>query len=554
MSVEEARASPVPSQSMFGQPVAAPAAAAGAAAAVPVAEVPVHPIARVCNKMYDACKAEQWCEALALFEELKSIEGLENELSFEKDVTRAWGRAIEATRAINMARSGGAAADSEEDQEMLRELLDELAAEFDERFGYKSPFLQALLLEEADPLAAVRTLAARNGLITSDAVDGVLERHRNAPHASIRLAVQFLRAGNVTLSPETQERLQKLYVVAMKTADPEAVYGQMLADGVKPTVPHAYNILFAKTGTARTPKEYYEDMISYGVKPTASTYRVLAKVNGGGFDREDMARFRRLAKGDTAPDSRYLDKLQDFQHDGNLEQATALFHRMVCEGMVPDRHVYNRLIMCCRRHPERAEDWYKRMLEDKVEPNTVTFTNLITVWKDSRLVDSCEHWIREMMRRGMQLDQHNYSALLDAYVRAGHRVRAQQLFRQLLDIGSLGIAGYNTAIKIGPFDWGLGVLALLLADGLQPTSHTRSHLQALSKDDDTDRYLHELSDCHWLKENILRCDALINPPRGTRPSLKDCLRFVLRELQIDDAALTKRTEMLRDEIDRARAA
>jgi len=195
------------------------------------------------------------------------------------------------------------------------------------------------------------------------------------------------------------------------------------------------------------------------------------------------------------------------------------------------------------------------MLARGVEPNTVTFTNLITVFKDSD-VSRCEAWVEEMLARGLAPDAHNYSALIDAYVRAGQRVKAQAVFAKQLSTGPDPDSPFlfNTTMKLGPFDWAYGCFAALLALGMSSTPHTRATMHSHARDDVSDQILAILNRLGWHRIRILSCPELLTPPKGAFPSLQQVLRFTLREAKVDAAVVDRLSERLEFEIQAAKAA
>lgn len=490
---------------------------------------PPDPVTLACDKIFDAVKSEQYCQAMQAFEELQALD-LERDDEQLPMITRAWGKALTGAEKLGS------------DEEHLAEIV----RDFEDRFGFKSPYLQAFLIDEPNAAAAVETLYRKFGLVSFDAIDGVLDKHKHTTRTEIQQLLNLLRLINTQISPEISGKLQRFYVVRMKSEDPETVFAEMIADGLEPTSFYPYNMIFVKGQTRRPVMEYYDEMLDRGIKPDASTFRILVK--NPQINKEEHAMLRRRLRLETQPEEKYMQMIRNCQNDGNWEEALRVVNRLMLEGMEPDKYVFNYLIMCCKRTPAQAEVFYKMMLDKGVQPNAVTFTNLITVSKDSKNSDSSERWLQEMASRGIQMDIHNYAALLDSYVKAGQRGRAMQMFKAVIEREDCGVAIYNTMMKLGPFDWALGCLACMLAEGLQPTGHTKSTIQYLARDDTSAELVDELHRCRWSKEDILRSDALVNPPRGTTPSLQDCMRLLLREIKTDDAGLAKRTAMLQREI------
>jgi pentatricopeptide repeat protein len=520
-----------------------------AAAASSSSEPPPHPIAAACWKMFDCFRSDNYCETLQAFEELQSMDGLiefacskpEN----KRDVCHAWGKAVIAASQM-----------CSDDEEHLAEIV----SDYEDRFG-PCPYLQAMLVPAPNALDAIKGFVTENPTIPVgdlfSAIDGIFDKYSKVLSRSdaARIVAYLETMGLKPVPEETSERLQKIYVKRMKTEEAETVLHEMLADKVYPTSPYAYNFVFMKPHTAKPLMEYYEQMLDFGIKPNAVTYRILLK--NPQLTKDEYGMMRRRAKGETAPEQKTMNQLRlcqagQGQAEGQADEARKIYNRMILEGIVPDKYVFNHLILSCKGRPQQAEEWYKVMMDRGVQPNAVTFTNLITVSKDGKNPEAGDKWIQEMITRGMQVDIHNFAALLDSYVKSGSRIKAQQCFKSLLERKDCGVAVYNTVMKLGPFDWAYGCLACMLSDGLQPSAHTRSTMQGLARDPVSNEIVDELVACGWLRESILSSRALVSPAKGTIPSIQECLRFLLREVKMSDSEIAIRTDMLVTEIERCK--
>ena len=512
-----------------------PTAGGGASAQLP--SEPIGPISEICNKIYDAGRGERWQEVLMAFEELQMQEEIEDSQGEQlREVTKAWGRAVEASTKIGADR----------------EHIEEMVMDFEGCFHFKSPYLSAILVSDTNPIAGCHTIQAQYGFVGGDAVEGLLERFKQSPPSEIRGLLKHLQEQKVDMKQEVLEKFQKSYILRMRSEDPEAVYAEMIADGLKPTTVHGFNILFQKQQLSKPAMIYYGDMIGFGITPVLSTFRILAKHHS--LSKEEGAMIRKRAKGDNTPDDRYMNKIRHCQQEGNLEEAEAAYTKMITEGYIPDKYVFNHMISCCRRQPEQAEDWYKKMLTFNLEPNAVTFTNLITVWKDKGQVEVADKWFAEMLSRGVAVDNHNYCALMDAYVRANNKGKVNGLLRNLLEKGPCGVTFYNTCMKAGSFDWAMGCLACMLSEGQTPTTHTRSTMQGLAKDQTSQELVSEMHHCQWNRVQLLKSSMLVSPPRGTTPSLLETMRFMMREVGVDSHIIDLRTADLTKEIEKALTA
>jgi hypothetical protein len=549
---------------------------------------PRHPILLTCSRLFDAFKGGNNCEVLQAFDELQAME-LEEFPEFRAEVLSAWGRGI--LTAAQMCS---------DDLEHLHEMLED----YEGRFRTCSPFLRALMVEGSGPAevfgrflaeqppplptsedeaAVVPTGEAEhqgneNGvgdaqlppLFTTplpagaraqyviEALDAVTEKFRNFSSNDVESLMQLVKTnGTLPFLPvKLIEKLQRPYIARMKskTEDPEVVFDEMMEVGLKPVNAFPFTFIFMK-GQPSKPllDHYYLNMLSCGVKPMDSVYRVLLRNQS--LSKEEHYFVKRRMEGGTDIDTWYdkkLSQLRSIEYEGVFDDATRLVQCMIFDGVVPNKIIFNKIIAMAKNDPAMAEAWYKKMIEMGVPPNAATFTTLISLWKHHKLADSVDRWISEMTSRGMQLDTANYVSLLEGYAKSANRQRAQSCFKALLIRGDASAHVYNCVMSLGPFDWAFGCLAAMLSDGLEPTNQTKETLVSLARDDISNGIIDDIAAAGWRKRGILTSPQLVSPPRGTTPSLQDCMRLMMREMKMSDEEMKRRSELLTAEVDIAK--
>jgi hypothetical protein len=499
--------------------------------------VPAHPVSAICGKLFDSYKNGQWIEALQAFDELQAHD-LESLPELRGEIVRAWGRGVIAASQINP-----------DDREHLQEIIED----FETRFGQQSHFLRALSLPAETAVEALQQYIAGNGnVLPNEAIDGITEKFRNCTCDDVRAILKFLHSHQIDFSAEISDKLQRPFLRRMKTEDCEQVLQEMVSAGLRPVNSYPYNFIFLKTNLVKPLVEHYFDMLCYGIKPPSTMYRLILRNQH--LPRDDFMFFRRRAAMKTDMEPFYEKKLRQASLDHEANEALQILKCMDLDGVVPDRVAFNLGIAACKAKPEVAEEIYRRMVQANVQPNGTTFTYLIQIWRDSKeKSDAVDRWISEMQARGVDLDLHNYTSLLDSYVRANARGKAQSCLKHLIARREGCIAVYNTAMKLGPFDWALGCLGCLLSEGLQPSHHTRSTMQSLVRDDISEEIVAALLECDWDRQRILSCEKIVSPQKGTTPSIVDCMRFMLREIKADDELIKLRSEMLQAEIEAAKS-
>lgn len=486
------------------------------------------------QRIHDAYKSEQWWQVLMFYEQLAERPDVKSDEDL-KEVTRAWGRAILAAK------------HTKSDEEHLEEMVQEFESQFE-----PSPYLRALLTRSDDPAAAIEEVVdLTTGTLAAEAVEGVLDRFKSLTTEELRRVLKALRDHKFIISGDVSERIQKHFVLRMKNEDPEAVFREMTEAGLKPTQPNAFNFLFMKHNLTMNPMALYEQMIDLGIKPHLSTYRILMKHPG--LSKEDCAIMRRRAKGDTNPDERYMQAIRMMQQDNNIAGAERMYKRMLLEDIIPDKYVFNYIIMCCHGAPQESLKWYEEMKKRNVLPNTVTFTNLMLVWRHTdKFAEMAEFWVEEMKKRGLKMESHNHAVVVEALIGAG-RQKSQKYFAELLASSEeIDIGIFNNMIKLGPLDWGLGILACIVACGAQPSHKTRNAIQALHKDATGQEIVDNLNRCGWDRVNILKNAQLVSPPKGSTPSMLECMKLMMRELRVPEDVATQWSYRFQNEVEAAK--
>lgn len=551
------------------------------------AEPRSNPILLTCSRIFDAFKGGNNCEVLQAFDELQSME-LEDFPEFRSEVLSAWGRGI--LTAAQMCS---------DDIEHLHEMLDD----YEGRFHTCSVYLRAMMVDGTTPADALeRFLAeqppplptpedevvpsAKSSAIDTDdvvgdaqlpllfpkqltggaranyiidAVDAVTEKFRNFSCQDAVSLMKIVSTNTLShfLPTKLIEKLQRPYIARMKSKseDVEVVFNEMTEEaGLKPVNAFPFTFIFMKPQTSKPLLDhYYLNMLSCGVKPQDSTLRVLLR--NPSLTKEEHFFVKRHLDGGSEIESWYdkkLCQLNSIEYDGVLEDATRLVQCMIFDGVVPSKIIFNKIIRMVKNDPVLAEAWYKKMIEMGVQPNAATFTTMISLWKHHKLTDSVDRWIAEMNARGMQLDTANYVSLLEGYVKSSNRSRAQSCFKALLVRGDASAHVYNCIMSLGPFDWAFGCLAAMLSDGFEPSNQAKETLVSLAKDEISNSIIDEIAAAGWRKRAILTSVQLVAPPRGTTPSLQDCMRLMMREMKVSDEDMKRRSELLTAEVDLAK--
>jgi len=494
--------------------------------------VPKHPVIVLCSKMYDANKDDNNMLTLQLYDELIAlVQEYHDEVvadpKIAEEVKRAWGWAISAS---------------------MKHLDDpdhamDLAYDFEDSLNGGQPctFLRVQCGEGERPAEKLRGYHHQSlGPMDEGCVDGILEYFRGATRTDVAELIANLEVVGIPLTSTVREKLQQTYVFRMKKEDPEDVLEQMKVDNLPPTNPKPFNMVFFKKElTKKTAVDYYEEMLDLGIRPESSTFRLLA--SRADLSKDHTAMAKTLLKNSKepivgAPIAR-MAALRQLSAKKDVDGALKLLHRMDLEGVIPDKQVLNQLIECARSDPDKAEQIYFDLKERGVKPNMTTFTKLCTIAKENRVRDGVDMWVNEMLDQEIVPDSNVTPTIVDWYLRSGNRARAEQVLVRLIEMNN-AFQMFQQMMRFGPFDFALGLLACMVAEDQPLTDVVRDALRSLSRDPLTQQVVDDLEACQWNVDAILTSPVMMDMQSSTEdhvhPSIMECMRLMMREINLPD--------------------
>ncbi|CAN4126991.1 unnamed protein product [Withania somnifera] len=185
------------------------------------------------------------------------------------------------------------------------------------------------------------------------------------------------------------------------------VYEEMKALGVKPNMA-VYNSLLDAMGRARRPwqaKNIYGEMLSNGFQPSWGTYASLIRAYGR---------------------SRYS------------EDALKIYNEMKEKGLELSVVLYNTLLAMCADVglTEEAVRIFEEMKgSGTCQPDSWTYSSLITIYSCSGKVSEAESTLNEMMEAGFDPNIFVLTSLIQCYGKAGRTDDVVRTFDRLSDLG-----------------------------------------------------------------------------------------------------------------------
>ncbi|RNF01013.1 uncharacterized protein Tco025E_08674 [Trypanosoma conorhini] len=528
-------------------------ARAGAGVASDAAAVPWKSL---CDDILAAYKAKQDIVVLQRFEELQAMPELDLLLEASRPGEATTGAPTKAPVNGDTHNNGATAASSAINADALemvefcwgRALLaakrlagddDEhivtIVEAFEQRFERPSEYLRVLAITADSALEVLQLHQLVEGSLSASAVTAALHKFPSLTSDEMRELLEFLRSNDVSLTNGLSEQLEKHFVMRMKTEDAEDVFQEMCSAGVEPMSTRPYNLIFMKPTPFRhmSPVEYYLDMLDRGIAPENSTFRILCKqTHNDGFTNQH---FRSLAWGNAASNRRReeddrggtqlffamsLEDLAKSKPEATLKEALHVFRRMDVEGtpLTNGSPVVSALLthFCPLGHLEDAERVLLLAQERGFRPTSATVQQLLRGSNPDRF-NHAEMVLQQVVEAG-EVIQVECVELLRHFVAENMRSKAVRVLRAFVIQGyqhpnePIPFAIASMAMKLGPFDWAFGVLAILLATTEKPVGRgVQSRIRYTAHDIRSRDLLAVLEKCDWKRERLLSAAELQEP-------------------------------------------
>eukprot|EP00401_Gymnodinium_catenatum_P062499 CAMPEP_0117514550 /NCGR_PEP_ID=MMETSP0784-20121206/30127_1 /TAXON_ID=39447 /ORGANISM="" /LENGTH=682 /DNA_ID=CAMNT_0005310349 /DNA_START=178 /DNA_END=2226 /DNA_ORIENTATION=- len=142
-----------------------------------------------------------------------------------------------------------------------------------------------------------------------------------------------------------------------------------------------------------------------------------------------------------------------------LEVALELLDAMLRLGLQPDEVIFNNLLAGCAKHGnvDLAKRLYSDMVAAGVKPSTATFSILIRLYSQSKLLDEAVEVLRvEAAFRKVELEPRLYVQLIQCCIRARQGRRAVEIYELMLQRVSPSASSNSsmlmTCVKLNMFD------------------------------------------------------------------------------------------------------
>ncbi|KAL5157765.1 Pentatricopeptide repeat-containing protein, chloroplastic [Glycine soja] len=186
--------------------------------------------------------------------------------------------------------------------------------------------------------------------------------------------------------------------------------------------------------------EVYQEMKVLGVKPNVATYNtLLGAMLRSKKHRQAKAIHKEMKSNGVSPDFiTYASLLEVYTRAQCSEDALGVYKEMKGNGMDMTADLYNKLLAMCADvgYTDRAvEIFYEMKSSGTCQPDSWTFSSLITIYSRSGKVSEVEGMLNEMIQSGFQPTIFVMTSLIRCYGKAKRTDDVVKIFKQLLDLG-----------------------------------------------------------------------------------------------------------------------
>ncbi|KAL2996891.1 hypothetical protein AAZX31_09G013300 [Glycine max] len=186
--------------------------------------------------------------------------------------------------------------------------------------------------------------------------------------------------------------------------------------------------------------EVYQEMKVVGVKPNVVTYNtLLGALLRSKKHRQAKAIYKEMKSNGVSPDFiTYASLLEVYTRAQCSEEALGVYKEMKGNGMDITADLYNKLLAMCADvgYTDRASEiFYEMKSSGTCQPDSWTFSSMITMYSRSGKVSEAEGMLNEMIQSGFQPTIFVMTSLICCYGKAKRTDDVVKIFKQLLDLG-----------------------------------------------------------------------------------------------------------------------
>ncbi|TKY72263.1 Pentatricopeptide repeat-containing protein [Spatholobus suberectus] len=198
--------------------------------------------------------------------------------------------------------------------------------------------------------------------------------------------------------------------------------------------------MYAVSGNYDKCLKIYQEMKVLGVKPNLATYNtLLGAMLRAKKHRQAKTIYKEMKSNGVSPDFiTYASLLEVYTRSQCSEDALGVYKEMKGNGMDMTADLYNKLLAMCADvgYINKAIEIFNEMKSSGTcQPDSWTFSSLITIYSRSGKVSEAEGILNEMIQSGLQPNIFVLTSLVQCYGKAKRTDDVGKVFKQLLELG-----------------------------------------------------------------------------------------------------------------------
>lgn len=180
------------------------------------------------------------------------------------------------------------------------------------------------------------------------------------------------------------------------------------------------------------------EMMSWGFKPDSPVFTVLLRICGRHKDMNTAFRLIQDLRTEGLLEGAVVSAvlIDSLGKQGYIGQAFDVMGELRASGQKPGTATYNALLNACVEFlPERVQDVWLQMKEDKILPNVVSYNIILKAFRGMGDPRPSEQIFRTLLNSGLSPDLVTLRALMRVNCQSGKLNRAKELFKSIETYG-----------------------------------------------------------------------------------------------------------------------
>ena len=263
------------------------------------------------------------------------------------------------------------------------------------------------------------------------------------------------------------------------------IYDTIIREGIKPDI-YTYNNLITAYANDKQPqkaREIFEVMQNAGIAPDQVIFNSLINAYAQvGWIDQALQTYHLMKTSNFMPDAfTYSSLINAFAESSQPGKAWEFYESMLNSGFIPNKVVFLATIKACSiaKQPIRAWLVFESMRKNYPELELADFNALLNAFAQDGLIEWCLVAYTDMLNSKIVPDQHSFSLMMQACIRADRSVEVWQILQIMMQAGiqpnsSIFNALIKASIHLGQDDVARQIYVLMLNLNCTPDHFTMS--------------------------------------------------------------------------------